>query len=51
MTWLLAITRNVALDELRMRRQVPVDPNLLFASVEEGGDSFPGGDLRIIQIT
>jgi RNA polymerase sigma factor (sigma-70 family) len=28
-TWLLAITRNVALDTLRMRRQVPVDPNVL----------------------
>jgi RNA polymerase sigma factor (sigma-70 family) len=28
-TWLMAITRNVALDTLRMRRQVPVDPNAL----------------------
>jgi RNA polymerase sigma-70 factor (ECF subfamily) len=28
-TWLLAITRNVALDALRMRRQTPVDPDLL----------------------
>ena len=29
LTWLLAITRNVALDALRMRRQTPVDPDLL----------------------
>ena len=27
--WLLAITRNVALDALRLRRQEPVDPNVL----------------------
>jgi RNA polymerase sigma factor (sigma-70 family) len=28
-TWLLAIARNVALDALRMRRQVSVDPDVL----------------------
>lgn len=28
-TWLLAISRNVALDALRLRRQEPVDPNVL----------------------
>lgn len=36
-SWLLAITRNVALDELRMRRQVPVDPDLLIGIRAEGG--------------
>jgi RNA polymerase sigma factor (sigma-70 family) len=36
-TWLLAITRNAALDELRMRRQVPVDPDLLIGLRAEGG--------------
>lgn len=41
MTWLLAITRNVALDELRMRRQVPVDPHLLIGLQAEGGSSDP----------
>ncbi len=30
-TWLLTITRNVAIDTLRMRRSIPVDPTTLAA--------------------
>jgi RNA polymerase sigma factor (sigma-70 family) len=39
-TWLLAITRNLAIDALRRRRAVPVDPDLLiFMGTEAHGHS------------
>lgn len=35
-TWLLAITRNLAIDRLRVKRPDPVDPDKLVAMVEAG---------------
>ena len=40
LTWLLTITRNVALDTLRMRQQVPMDPTVI-AGLITGGDQDP----------
>lgn len=37
LTWLLTIARNVALDALRMRQQVPMDPNLITGLATRGG--------------
>ena len=36
-TWLLAITRNVAIDHARMRRSEPVDADVLLANAVEPG--------------
>jgi RNA polymerase sigma factor (sigma-70 family) len=39
LTWLLTITRNVALDALRMRHQIPMDPGMITGLViDEGQD-------------
>jgi RNA polymerase sigma-70 factor (ECF subfamily) len=38
-TWLLAITRNAAIDAIRYRRDDPVDPSQLVALLTVGGDS------------
>jgi RNA polymerase sigma-70 factor (ECF subfamily) len=35
-TWLLAITRNLAIDALRLRRAVPTDPETLLSLEDEG---------------
>lgn len=40
-TWLLTIARNAALDTLRMRRQVPLDPATLLALVPPSTDAPP----------
>jgi RNA polymerase sigma-70 factor (ECF subfamily) len=37
-TWLLTITRNLAIDAARMRRQEPFDPSTLMALLESGAD-------------
>jgi RNA polymerase sigma-70 factor (ECF subfamily) len=37
LTWLLTITRNVALDALRMRQQIPMDPATITGLVSDGG--------------
>jgi RNA polymerase sigma-70 factor (ECF subfamily) len=36
LTWLLTITRNVALDVLRMRQQVPMDPSTITGLMTRG---------------
>lgn len=41
-TWLLVITRNLAIDAMRMRRAEPIDPSVVEALDEEtGGDASP----------
>ena len=37
LTWLLTITRNVALDAMRKRQQIPMDPGTIAGLVTEGG--------------
>lgn len=37
-TWLLTITRNLAIDAARMRRQEPFDPGTLMSLLEAGAD-------------
>ena len=44
--WLLTITRNLALDAVRMRRTVPVDPSALARL--QTGDIEPGPDRQIL---
>lgn len=50
--WLLTITRNLAVDTLRMRREEPVDPQRLLATLAtaeqaaEGSDEFVREALR-----
>ncbi len=40
-TWLLAITRNLAIDALRLRRALPTDPAVLVGLMAESGDRSP----------
>lgn len=44
-TWLLTITRNLAVDAARMRRAVPVDPAVLEAIDLPAEEPLPGGDV------
>ena len=44
-TWLLTITRNLALDALRLRRAVPVDPVVLATLDVPAGEPLPGGEV------
>jgi len=37
LTWLLTITRNVALDAMRMRQHIPMDPDTIAGLVTDGG--------------
>ena len=47
-TWLLAITRNVAIDVLRLRRAQPTDPETLSALLQlERRDEPPGADAGV----
>ncbi|HYD09760.1 MAG TPA: RNA polymerase sigma factor, partial [Acidimicrobiales bacterium] len=41
-TWLLTITRNVAIDELRMRRSLPMDPATVSLLLPAAGTADPG---------
>lgn len=40
-TWLLSIARNVAIDQLRMRRHEPVDPEVFFSLEVASAESSP----------
>ena len=40
-TWLLSIARNVAIDQIRMRRHEPVDPETFFSLEIASGDPSP----------
>lgn len=44
-TWLLTITRNLAIDAARIRRPVPVDPVLFNSLRLVGSDAEPGDDV------
>ena len=52
-TWLLTITRNLAIDALRLRRSVPVDPTTLAAMdlKATGLDSEPGRSAELADQT
>lgn len=41
-TWLLTITRNAAIDAVRYRREVPMDPDLLISTLLAGRDHRAG---------
>jgi RNA polymerase sigma-70 factor (ECF subfamily) len=41
-TWLLTITRNLAIDALRLRRADPADPDVLLAMLPAAPDPDPG---------
>lgn len=40
-TWLLTITRNIAIDQIRIRRYEPVDPEMFFSLELAGVDDSP----------
>lgn len=40
-TWVLTITRNLAVDALRLRRSVPTDPDVLMATGPVSGEGNP----------
>lgn len=44
-TWLLTITRNLAIDALRMRRSEPFDPGTLMSLLEAGSGEEPDEPL------
>ena len=48
-TWLLTITRNVAVDAARLKRANPIDPEALAALIEQGGqrDNTEASDARL----
>jgi len=56
-TWVLAITRNLAVDALRLRRSTPVDPSNLAllrqvstdSSPDEAVDSWAAADLGLVR--
>ncbi|MGH3714223.1 MAG: RNA polymerase sigma factor [Micromonosporaceae bacterium] len=44
-TWLLTITRNLAVDAVRLRRAIPVDPVLFTSLRAPSTDPVPGEDI------
>jgi RNA polymerase sigma-70 factor (ECF subfamily) len=47
--WLLVITRNLAIDALRLHRPSPTDPDTVIALLGAGSGSGPGPDDRAVQ--
>lgn len=46
-TWLLAITRNLAIDALRLRRPFPMDPSVLAAFEGRAGNDAPAAAAEV----
>src|SRR4051794_19400406 len=49
-TWLLTITRNLAIDAIRLRHELPIDPHLLTSSLTAGDGEAPGAGFEDIDL-
>ncbi|HEX6473285.1 MAG TPA: sigma-70 family RNA polymerase sigma factor [Streptosporangiaceae bacterium] len=49
-TWLLTITRNLAIDAIRLRHELPIDPHLLTASLTARSTDSPAAGFEDIDL-